>query len=246
MLIKPFLPLLREQIDPTTLSYIGSVEDNKDPKKLGRVKVRVSPYADLKTKDLPWASPKLGSYGNISSAGGLNVPEVGSQVRVFFPSRDFTAPYYEGAELNEKNRTTFFDEDYPETYGYKDTTGNFIKVNKAKGTVHIQHSSTTNMQVSPQGSIRIGLSNGAFFIFDNSNKTNNFELNIGTVDVTGTADGTLSVAANNEIILEAPTIRLRGKVIIEGDLSANNGISTTFMAQNNLVTTKDGLVVSIS
>ena len=246
MLIKPFLPLLKEQIDPTTMSYLGCVEDNKDPRKIGRVRVRITPYSDLKTEELPWASPKLGSCGNLSSAGGLNVPEIGSQVRVNFPSRDFTAPYYEGAELNDVNRTTFFDEDYPETYGYKDTTGNFIKINKYKGTIHLQHSSTTNMQVSSQGSIRVSLSNGAFFIFGNGSGSNNFQLNIGTVDVTGTADGTLVQSANNEITLQAPTIRLKGKVVVEGDLSTNNGISTTFMAQGNLVTVKDGLIVAIN
>lgn len=245
MLIKPFLPLLREQIDPTTMSFLGNVEDNKDPEKLGRVRVRVAPYADLKTEELPWASPKLGSCGNMSSAGGLNVPEVGSQVRVSFPSRDFTAPYYEGAELNELNRTTFFDEDYPKTYGYKDKLGNFIKINKARGTIHLQHFSTTNVQISPQGSVKLGLSNGASFTFDNSEGSNNFQLDMGNVSITGTADGSVSVTASNEISLSAPTIRLNGKVIVDGDFSSTNGISTTFMAQGNFLTSKDGLLVSI-
>ena len=33
MLIKPFVPLLKEQVDATTMSYIGNVVDNNDPKK---------------------------------------------------------------------------------------------------------------------------------------------------------------------------------------------------------------------
>ena len=146
MLVKPFTPLLKEQANPTTMSYIGDVIDNKDPKKLGRLKVRISAYADLRDEALPWASPILGSHGNSQDYGGLNVPEIGSQVRVTFPSKDFTAPYYSGAELNERTRTTFFDDDYPNTYGYKDSVGNFVRINKERGTAQVQHYSTTNLQ----------------------------------------------------------------------------------------------------
>ena len=103
MLIKPFTPLFKDKPDPTTMSYIGNVVDNNDPKKLGRVKVQISVYGDLGVDAIPWALPLLGSHGNSVECGGLNVPDLGSQVRVTFPSKDFTAPYYSGAELNETN-----------------------------------------------------------------------------------------------------------------------------------------------
>lgn len=242
MLIKPYTILFKDQVEPSAMSYLGFVEDNNDPKKIGRVKVRIAPYSELSTADLPWASPKLGTHGNSSSYGGLNVPEVGSQVRVDFPSRDLTAPYYSGAELNEINRTTFFDEDYPNTYGYKDSIGNFAKINKERGTVQFQHYTSTNAQVAPDGSIRVSLSNGAFFIFDNSNS---FELNIGTLDISGSGDGSFNVKANNEINLEAGTINLKGNVYIEGGLSNTDGVSGSFMTVGNFVEVKDGLIVSI-
>ena len=242
MLIKPFTPLIKEQIDPASMSYIGSVVDNNDPKKLGRVKVQISVYGDLPIDSLPWASPYLGAHGNSVEYGGINIPELGSQVRVTFPSKDLTAPYYSGAELNESTRTTFFDDDYPNTYGYKDSVGNFLRVNKERGTAQVQHSSTTNMQVAPDGSIKVGLAGGAYFIFDNGN---NFELNIGTLDVSGSADGSFNVDANNEVNITTGQVNIKGNVAIDGDLNLKHGASGSFLTVGSLVTVENGIIVSI-
>ena len=242
MLIKPFTSLLKDKPSPATMSYIGNVVDNNDPKKLGRIKVQISVYGDLGTDALPWASPLLGSHGNSVEYGGLNIPEIGSQVRVTFPSRDLTAPYYSGAELNEGNRTTFFDDDYPNTYGYKDSVGNFIRINKERGIAQLQHSSTTNLQVAPEGSIKVGLAGGAYFIFDNDN---NFELNIGTLDINGSADGSLNINANNEVNISAGQVNIKGNVAISGDLNIKNGANGSFMALGSFVTVENGIIVSI-
>ena len=242
MLIKPFTPLFKGEPDATTMSYIGNVVDNNDPKKLGRIKVRISVYSELKDDALPWASPLLASHGNSQDYGGLNVPEVGSQVRITFPSRDFTAPYYSGAELNETTRTTFFDDDYPNTYGYKDSVGNFVRINKERGTAQLQHSSTTNMQVAPDGSIKVGLAGGAYFIFDNGN---NFDMNIGTLDISGSADGSLNIDANNEVNISAGQVNIKGNVAIDGDLNLKNGVSGSFMSMGNFIVVENGIIVSI-
>lgn len=244
MLIKPINSFLKENVDPATQSYLGMVEDNNDPEKLGRLKVRIAPYADFETTDdLPWVYPTLATHGNIPSAGGLNVPEIGSQVRVYFPSHDLTAPYYTGAELNETNRTTFFDDDYPNAYGYKDSRGNFIRVNKARDTIHMQHSSTSNMKVSPDGSMQIALSNGAYFTFSNQN---NFELSIGAVDIAGTAEGSLTVRADMQMDVSTPNFRVAAKTAeFTGDVKVGTGASGMFWTFGNLITVKDGIVVSI-
>ena len=243
VLIRPINSFIKENVDPATMSYLGMVEDNEDPQKMGRLKVRISPYMDYEPDDLPWACPTLGTHGNTPEAGGLNVPEVGSQVRVYFPSHDLTAPYYTGAELNEVNRTTFFDEDYPNTYGYKDSTGNFIRINKAKDTIHLQHSSTSNMKVAPDGSMQISLSNGAYFTFSNQNA---FDLNIGAVSVSGTPDGYLSIKADMMIELDAPRIRLKAKNIeSKGYASSDTGVSGSFWAFNHYIEVTDGLITYI-
>ena len=69
MLIKPLNAFLKESVDPATQSYLGMVRIIMTLKKLGRLRVRISPYMDFETEDL-WACPTLGSHGNTSSAGG--------------------------------------------------------------------------------------------------------------------------------------------------------------------------------
>jgi len=96
-------------------TYRGIVVDNSDPLHLGRIKVQVIPYFVGIDKDiLPWATPKNplveGSCGGASGYGGLAgsaasgysgygtfaVPQVNSQVWVFFEAGDLYQPVYDG------------------------------------------------------------------------------------------------------------------------------------------------------
>jgi hypothetical protein len=80
-------------------TYIGTVEDNNDPKKLGRCKVRVLDIFDEKKKgedvyeisveDLPWASPWKDVNGNM-----FNIPEKGKVVTVVFENGNKNNPEY--------------------------------------------------------------------------------------------------------------------------------------------------------
>lgn len=74
--------------------YIGRVEDNEDPKKLGRVKVRVlNVFDDIPVSDIPWASPNKDLNGN-----QFILPEVGKIVNVTFDNGKFYTPVYNSAQ----------------------------------------------------------------------------------------------------------------------------------------------------
>ena len=107
----------------------------------------------------------------------------------------------------------------------------------------MQHSSTSNFKVAPDGSMQIALSNGAYFTFSNQGA---FDLNIGAVDVTGTADGSLSIRADMQVEMNTPSLRVKASTAeFTGDVKVGTGASGMFWTFGNLITVKDGIVVII-
>jgi len=93
-------------------TYIGIVEENNDPKKLGRCRIRVIDIFDeIPTGDIPWASPWKDLNGN-----EFNVPEKGKVVTVIFDSGNIYKPEYIYADhynINlEKKLESLSNEDY--------------------------------------------------------------------------------------------------------------------------------------
>ena len=71
-------------------TYVGVVEDCEDPKKIGRVKIRVfDVFDDVPIEDLPWANPWKDLAGN-----GFAVPEKGKVVTVVFENGDQNSPEF--------------------------------------------------------------------------------------------------------------------------------------------------------
>ena len=86
----------------------GLVVDNNDPKKLGRLKVRVqSAYGEQPVDNLPWAWPCF-NYGGSEKMCMFAVPEVGSGVWVMFQNKDgepdTTYPVWLGVWQAEKEK----------------------------------------------------------------------------------------------------------------------------------------------
>lgn len=92
--------------------YIGVVEENKDPRKQGRIKVRVQTlYHSIPVEDIPWAAPFASLAGK-----SYEVPAVGKLVNVLFFQNDLYDPYYmfsENYNINLQNKLKdLSDEEY--------------------------------------------------------------------------------------------------------------------------------------
>lgn len=83
--------------------YVGVVEDNKDPNRKGRIKIRVQTlYHSIPLEDIPYAYPFAGLAGK-----EFQVPAVGKLVNVLFLSDDLYSPYYiysENYNVNLQNK----------------------------------------------------------------------------------------------------------------------------------------------
>lgn len=90
-------------------NYLGIVLENKDPKRIGRCKIRViSVFDTLPTEDIPWATPWKDPNGN-----QFIVPEIGKVVTVQFDSDNIYKPEYiysESYNINLERKLENIDE----------------------------------------------------------------------------------------------------------------------------------------
>lgn len=81
--------------------YWGSVVDVDDPKKLGRIRVRVEAvYGNIKTEHIPWAYPRL------QHTEEFIIPELGAVVQIVFENNDIYFPLWyrvRGTEVDLNN-----------------------------------------------------------------------------------------------------------------------------------------------
>lgn len=92
--------------------YTGIVEDNRDPDKMGRLKVRVPiAYGDssnITTAQIPWALTRGLPAGGSQKSGGLDwLPEVGDQVWVTFLDGEPEKPIWEWATQSRPQSKKF-------------------------------------------------------------------------------------------------------------------------------------------
>ena len=96
---------LQIEVERLTGFYRGVVEDNVDPLKAGRVRVRIhglhtpskikSDIEGIPTDELPWAEPCMPiQEGSISGFGSWAVPLQGSHVMLFFENANALQPRY--------------------------------------------------------------------------------------------------------------------------------------------------------
>lgn len=102
----------------TDLPKFGTVKDNNDPLKLGRVKVEIEGIYEGSIETLPWVRRKMDTAFCGNNCEIFDVPEVDSIVEVRW-NYDDNVPMYSGVPYNKKHITGDFAENYPYEGGIK-------------------------------------------------------------------------------------------------------------------------------
>ena len=117
--------------------YIGIIESNEDPLKIGRLKIRIPElYGNIRIEDLPWAIPESSFAGN--GYGFFMIPKAGAKVHVklfrghsWFPI--WTGFHWFNNEAPEEAKIT-----PPESYVIKTPKGNLIELNDKETKIRIK------------------------------------------------------------------------------------------------------------
>lgn len=187
---------------------IGTVSDNKDPKQLGRVKLKLPWWSD--DQESNWA--RVASFMGGAGRGAFFLPEVGDEVLVAFEHGDIHRPYVLGALWNTEAKPPTDNADGKNNLriiksrsghqirlddtdkGTKieiidQTGGNSITINSEENVVSIRSAKDIRIQVR-QGSIEVGDENSR---------------NLLRIE---TAPGQVKVQAAVKAVVEAPQIEL--------------------------------------
>jgi len=189
---------VRKLVRPIAQTQIGEVVDNKDPKGMGRVKVRLLWMKDPQaTPFIRMTLPHFGLHADNKKTRGFQfVPTIGDQVMVGFEHNDPERPFVIGALPHGKNSA--IDTSKPEEEKHisvgSGSTLTFIE----KPTLKEIH-----LQVDEKNFVLISVPSGN-----------------GTITVQSSKD--ILVKATAKVTVEAPEILLSGTTItIEGKQAVN-------------------------
>lgn len=139
--------------------WTGYVIDNKDPKELGRVKVRIiGKYDDMDEPTIPWAIIDVGYLG--STYGNFVIPEIGTGVRGYFDHGDIHKPIVDAVVFHKANpdnsKAKVGGEDYPNIMILMQTDqGECLTLNRVNGETKFTHRTGAVITITTNGTINI-------------------------------------------------------------------------------------------
>jgi hypothetical protein len=139
--------------------YRGLVVSNTDSSQLGRVKIRVYGVfgSNIPSDQLPWAVPAHSIFTGAGSGHGyFAVPEVNSEVFVFFEAGDMYQPvYFAEAPNGVKGLPTERTANYPFRKIWKTKNGVVIYIDDSSKEIKMTHPTGTTVTVDATGNITL-------------------------------------------------------------------------------------------
>lgn len=187
--------------------YKGIVVDNADPLLLGRVKASIEGLLpdDVSNDVLPWIHPAATSgFGGRTDDGSFVVPEIAAEILVEFPYGTIYFPFYKGFWQSATTHPGAFNEDYPDSYGFTDPTGNVFRINKARQEAEAILSSGVSASVDADGNLIVSAKGKITFQSPNGDIKMVFDPATGKVQIEGTEESVINadILIDNQSITE--------------------------------------------
>lgn len=216
----------------------GIVVINQDPLYLGRIKVRINELhpQTLDDENLPWVE-SWSFLSNANSQGNIRIPDIGTKCRILFPSDDLYSGVYITSLPNISNELL---EDYPNSYGMIDRSGNLLLINTNKDTCTFYHVSGTNLNIDGAGRTKIQIANYVN-TNDDASISNNAGLDIEII-------GDLNIKATRDINLQGKNLNINMDNSINvnsNSLTSNNNSLITFNT-NSAFTVSAGAMLNLN
>lgn len=205
--------------------YIGTVVDNNDPLKIGRVRVRVPhllPEDNIPDDHCPWAvMRRTGGWGSALDRSEFSVPEKNAKVLVRFVDGCIYSPVYETAPVDLQTKISVMETNYPNRYGWRDTDGSVFVVDKLAHTAEYEHQSGLKITVAPDGSITIQSPKDITFVGAQNSTVNlggdRTEVLSGNDSLSVTKHKIETIGGNHtETTTGAITLTASGSIVIQG------------------------------
>lgn len=135
--------------------WIGTVVDNVDPKKQGRVKVSIPGLMEDDAEKLPWVLMENPTgAGGTGADGSFIVPKMGAKLNIHFPYDDLHFPVYRGFYQSSSTHQSAFDDNYPEKYGFQAGETKVV-VDRQTNEMEIETANGVKLKISAAGDIEV-------------------------------------------------------------------------------------------
>lgn len=139
--------------------------------------------------------------GGGTNSSSFSVPEIGSEVFVEFPYQDIYSGFYSYYLQSAKTHQGFLDEDYPNSYGFRDSGGTQLKIDKAKQFLEFIHASGAQFYIDNTSTIT--LTSNTKIVFTSFDQKTQIvfdlatgEMSLSASDIYSTKSNVVSTVAN--------------------------------------------------